>query len=218
MSSSPVTVQLVSQNLTVGSVTPSITIPIGSTYATATFTSTNVTGTVSISAVASGFLSADKTVKTVLLPLKIQVTATPSSTYEKGQSQISILVTSNGTPVPNAAVAWAATFGSITNSASSTDQNGTATATYNGGSQPGTFFVRVSVSESGYASSSAAHAVTILAQAAPQKSNGFFSITLLFIPLWILIVVAASGSGTFGFLFIRKRRAAGAEETEEPGV
>ncbi len=213
-SSSPVTVQLVSQNSTVGSVTPSITIQPGSTYASATFTSTNLTGTVSISAVASGFLSAEKTVKTAVLPLTVRVTASPSLIPIGGHSEISILVSSNNIPVSGAAVSWSAAFGSISNAEGQTNQSGSATATYRAGQLPGTFSVTVSVSQPGYSPASTGSLITVSAQAPAQKSGGFFSMNLLFIPIWILIIVAGSAGGVFGFFFIRKRRAGDEEEGE----
>ena len=90
---SPVAVQLVSQNASVGAITSVVTIQPGSTFASASFTTTNETGIVSIVAVASGYLSAQTKISTVLMPLTVQAILSTTIVPSNGQAKITILVT-----------------------------------------------------------------------------------------------------------------------------
>ncbi|MEM0118570.1 MAG: hypothetical protein QXV32_08980 [Conexivisphaerales archaeon] len=90
----PVTVNLTSNNLAVGKVTQSVTIPAGGTYAIVNFTSTFLVGTTTIMAQAKGLYPSSIAASTFgPIPTQVVVTAAPSTLPADGGSYSSLAVT-----------------------------------------------------------------------------------------------------------------------------
>jgi len=110
-----VTVYLSSSQSSAGSVTPSLVIPFGQTFATGNFSSTYGASTVTVSAQTSGYESATAQITTYLIDqpaLVVAVTANPSSVLSSGQSNITAFVTYDGkTGAPGAIVQFASSNG-----------------------------------------------------------------------------------------------------------
>jgi hypothetical protein len=96
------TITLSSSLTNIGTVDPSITIPKGQTFASATFTSTFSPGSTSITASASGYTTVQSTITTIgPIPTSVAVYGFPSTLPADNQSYEAIIVQlqdSSGTP------------------------------------------------------------------------------------------------------------------------
>jgi hypothetical protein len=105
--SGDVIVNLFSSTPTVGSVSPTLTIPFGQTQATGTVSVTNSPGTTSITAQASSYITGQASLTTYLIDfLPLQVTLKPDTqTVDNGQQMnITAYITADGTAVTGATV------------------------------------------------------------------------------------------------------------------
>lgn len=205
---SSVTVQLASQNSTVGSVSPLIVIPPGSTFAHVTINSTFVAGSTSIAAFATGFNSGQTIFTSTLFPLSVEGFALSPFLKPGGRTNVTLTVTSNGIPVSGANVNWTVRSGSLANMINSTDANGTASALFTASAVPGAAFITMNVSKSGYASSLELASVRVIpvnsTTSAPKGVAGIIDERILFLPIWSLIVVAVVA--VVAVLFVVRRR------------
>ncbi|MHB8565871.1 MAG: hypothetical protein ACYC7D_05660 [Nitrososphaerales archaeon] len=214
----PVQVQLSAMNQTTGSVPSSVTIPAGSTFTTFPVNATLIPGSINVTAFSSGFESAQGGVKSVLLPLKVSVSISPSSLLFRKAANVSVTVKSGSQPISNATVSWPSseTFLSMTNS---TNASGNASAVYQSGTFPGKVTIAVKVSKLGYVTSTANASLTVLIPSLPQQttqpthSNGLLGLTLFSIPLLYMIPLIAVAP-IVAFIMIR-RRASGNYVEEE---
>jgi hypothetical protein len=95
-----VTVNLFSSEPEAGTVSTTLTIPFGETYATGTFFSTGTANTTTITAQTSGYESGQSKITTYLIDrfvLDVSVTANPATIYSGNQTTIKAHVTYNGT-------------------------------------------------------------------------------------------------------------------------
>ncbi len=109
-----VSVNLFSSQPTVGTVTPTLTIPFGKTQATGEFTVTNVQGIDTITAQASGYTTGQEQITTYFIDfasLQITVTGNPTSVKNGNTTAISAYVTANGSPVTGATLSFTSNNG-----------------------------------------------------------------------------------------------------------
>jgi hypothetical protein len=103
----PVYINMSSSDPTIGTLSQALTIPVGSTQATASFTATNSPGATTITAQASGYDAGSAKVTTYLIDystFEITVTTTPSTINNGDTSEITVHITSGGTPITKAQV------------------------------------------------------------------------------------------------------------------
>ena len=110
-----VTVSLFSSEPSAGTVQATLTIPYGSTYAMALFTSTYLTSATSITAQASGYTTGQAQMKTYKIDqtsLNVAVTADPASVVSSSQTEIIAYVTDPAqNPVAGATVKFTSSSG-----------------------------------------------------------------------------------------------------------
>lgn len=89
-----INVNLTSQNLAVGNVTPTVTIPAGSSSAIANFTSTFFVGQTTITAQSSGLVSSSMVMNTFgPIPSQVMVSAVPATLPADGNNYTALAVT-----------------------------------------------------------------------------------------------------------------------------
>ena len=128
-SAQSLTVVTTSSNPSVLNVQSPEVIPAGSTLALSQLTSGTAPGNATITAQLNGFQSATATVRSVLLPISLQMTSNASGQIITGSTvRFSVTATSSGVPVKGAAVAWNFTSkaGTVVNDTLSTDSSGVA--------------------------------------------------------------------------------------------
>ncbi len=110
-----VTVSLFSSEPNVGTVPSTLTIPFGKTYATATFTSTYLAGSTSITAQASGYTTGQTQTTTYLVDqssLNVTLTADPSTAVSGKQTNVTAYITiPGGIPATKATVKFTSSSG-----------------------------------------------------------------------------------------------------------
>lgn len=110
-----VTVSLFSSEPTVGKVPETLTIPYGSTYATATFTSTYVASSTTITAQASGYTTGQSQMRTYLIDqssLNVTLASEPTTVVSGKQTNITAYVVDpGGTPTSDATVRFSSNGG-----------------------------------------------------------------------------------------------------------
>jgi hypothetical protein len=162
---SDVTISLFSSQPTVGTVSPTLTIPFGSTQATGTLTVTNAPGTNTITAQASSYTTGQATITTYLIdlsPTQITLTADPEAVNNSGKSQITAYITADGTPVTGATTKFTSNNGGAFTTV--IDQgNGYYTTNYTAPSFTKTTVctITASVSKTGYVDSLSTVDVTV---------------------------------------------------------
>ena len=127
-----VSVNLFSQNPTIGTVSSTVTIPSGNTQATAILTVTNAPGSIPITAQAAGYTTGQGTVTTYLIDhptLQITETATPQTVASAGYASITAQVIANGIPISGATVSFSSNNGG-TFSTTTDFGNGTYQSTF----------------------------------------------------------------------------------------
>jgi len=213
----PVNVQLLAQNVTAGSVPQVVTIQPGATFANVEVNSTTSPGSINVTAFAPGFVSAQAGIKSTLLPMNLRTTLSPTSVRINTAANISVSVSSEGSPLSGVNVTWSLATGRLSNLENMTDQTGTVNATYLAGSIPGTFVLHIGAAKAGYAPEFSSMSITVYSPTpTTQKQNtGFMSLEVFSIPVWILIVVAAAGGGGGGFFFLRRKGYFGGGSSQE---
>jgi hypothetical protein len=110
-----VTVSLFSSDPTVGTVPATLTIPYGRNYAIATFTSTYVASSTTITAQASGYTTGQSQIRTYLIDqssLTVTVTSEPTTVVSGKQTNITAYVVDpGGTPTSDATVKFTSSGG-----------------------------------------------------------------------------------------------------------
>ena len=123
-----VIVNLFSSEPEAGTVTTTLTIPFGETYATGTFFSTCAANTTTITAQTSGYESGQSKITTYLIDrffLGVSVTANPATIYSGNQTTIKAHVTYNGTfPTPGAKMNFSSNTNGGNFSAITEEENG----------------------------------------------------------------------------------------------
>lgn len=209
----PVTVELAIQNSTLGSISPTVVIPPGSTFARVTLNVSLVAGSTNVTAFATGFTSGQTGFTNTLLPLQVSAYATVPDLKPTEGTNITVIVTSNNGPISGANVRWTATFGTFGNIVNSTNVNGTASSYFIAGTTPGAAFITINATAPGYKPTVSQTSVRIINTTATAKPHatgiaGTINEKIVFIPLWGLIVVAAVVPTT-AFVFIRRRSLSG---------
>jgi hypothetical protein len=108
------TVNLFSSHPTVGLVSPSVTIPLGKTYATGILTVTNAPGETEITAAATGYTTGQAPASTCKIDfplLHVTVTGSPSSVPNGNTTEITAYVSAEGSPITGAAVTFTSNNG-----------------------------------------------------------------------------------------------------------
>jgi len=118
-------IRLSSSNTMIGSVPESVIIPQGSSYAIASFASTNVSGTTKILASMMGAIPSEKSVQTIVKRFNMTI-RTPSIIKINQTSTIKVEVVSHGIPVEGANIKWTILGGVIVYEETQTDENGVA--------------------------------------------------------------------------------------------
>lgn len=154
---SDITIMLSSSALNVGSVDEKVVLKAGSTYVKARFYTTGVAGETTITATQSGFTKGSSTIKTVLLPIALEVYTQPPP-LASGRVAVRVLqpvlvqayVKCFGKPLEGATVLWDVAKPQLLNESRLTDQRGYASAVFLP-AVDGNITLTVSVSKSGYA-------------------------------------------------------------------
>jgi hypothetical protein len=152
---SDITIMLSSSALNVGSVDEKVVLKAGSTYVKARFYTTGVAGETTITATQSGFTKGSATIKTVLLPIALELYTQPP--LASGRVTVRVFqpvlvqayVKCFGKPLEGAAVLWDVAKPQLLNESRLTDQRGYASAVFLP-AVDGNITLTVSVSKSGY--------------------------------------------------------------------
>ncbi|MBI2183715.1 MAG: hypothetical protein HYU39_02020, partial [Thaumarchaeota archaeon] len=150
----------------VGTVSQTVTIPVGKTFARAGFNATDNPGTTTVTATASGFSRGSATIRTVLSPMTVRLSSdivpskglfviNPTSTVN-----IKALAESQGKPLSDATVVWSSTAPLVSNETKTTDRTGSASMSF----RPvtvGNITVRATFSKPGYSTSPAQIVFTV---------------------------------------------------------
>ncbi len=212
----PITVRLSVLNSSVGSVPPEAVIPAGNTFTQIELNSSLLAGSTNITAVATGFQAGQAEFMSFELPMNVSSSILNPHLYPGERTNITILAMSDGNPIFGANVNWSIVTGSLLSTDNLTDANGTATAVYSAGNLPGANLVTVQVSKPGFSTFVIQTSVRTLNASASESATkpSLLDSNILFIPVWILIVIAiAAPAGTF--FFIRRRSAKGYTVDEE---
>ena len=190
----PVTVRLSVRNTTVGSMPEQVVIPPGDTFTQILLGSSLVSGSTNVTAVATGFQSAQSGFGTFLLPLNVTSYFSPPHLLPGERTNLTILVMSNGSPLSNANVNWSVSSGTILSTVNSTDVNGTASAVYAAGPTPGFVSFQMQISKPGYTMYLAKNTLHILnvTTATTTSSGNFLTSNVSIIPVWSLIIIAVA--------------------------
>jgi hypothetical protein len=216
----PIPVQLSAQNLTVGSVSQTVTIEPGNTTADAFLNTTLSPGSLNITAFANGFSSGQTFVRTILIPMKVQVLSASSGILAGAKTNLTVIAQAQGTPLAGATVVWEASFGTLTNTVNKTDSSGIATAVYQAGPVQGGFLLKVVVAKPGYSSGIGNVSIVVSRQGGgvvtkTATNSSIWNTEFWIIPLWVLLpIIVAAPIGSFFFI---RRRAMGSDEDGESG-
>jgi len=152
---SDIPITLSSSALNVGYVDEKVTLKAGSTYVKAKFYTTGAAGETTITATQSGFTKGSATIKTVLLPITLELYTQPpplaSGRVTVGVFQpvlVQAYVRCFGKPLEGAKVLWNAAKPQLLNETRLTDQKGYASAVFRP-AVDGNITLTVSVSKSG---------------------------------------------------------------------
>jgi hypothetical protein len=148
---------LSSSALNVGSVDEKVVLKAGSTYVKARFYTTGVAGETMITATQSGFTKGSATIKTVLLPIALELYTQPPP-LASGRVTVRVFqpvlvqayVRCFGKPLEGATVLWDVAKPQLLNESRLTDQRGYASAVFRP-AVDGNITLTVSVNKSGYA-------------------------------------------------------------------
>ena len=216
---SPVAVQLAIQNSSVGSVSPEIVIPPGSTFAHVVLNSTLAQGSTSVTAFATGFTSGQTVFTSTWLQFQTLAYATVPGLKPGASSDITLKVSSNNYPITGASIHWTVTLGRLTNMVNSTNSTGFGSAFFTSGTVPGAAFIVMNVTKPGYKPLIADTSIRIISpnstsSSHPKGALGIFTEKIVFIPVWGLIVVAVAVP-LAAFFFIRRRAGGGEDDYDE---
>jgi len=152
---SDITVILSSSASSIGYVDEKVTLKAGSTYTKARFYATGLPGETTITAMQSGLTKGSATIKTVLVPLTLELYTQPQ--FATGRvtvkalqpTLVEVYVKCFGKPIENAMVLWNVTKPQLLNESRLTDHMGYASAYYYPLAE-GNITLTVSVSKVGY--------------------------------------------------------------------
>lgn len=161
----PLSVALTSSNPGVASLPPTMTIPAGSSGASAQFSPGSASGSTTITAQLNNLLSSTKTIQSSFLPLTVSVNSSAPQGFSGSSIGVTATALTAGVPLVGANVAWsvdnqADTFG---NGTLTTNVNGTASVTLNL-AQAGNTTITATITAPGYGSKSASVVVTVVAR------------------------------------------------------
>ena len=152
---SDITVILSSSAANVGYVDEKVTLKAGSTYVKARFYATGIAGETMITAMQSGFIKGSATIKTIHVPLTLELYTQPPlaagrvSVKAYQPTLVEVYVKCFGKPIKDATVLWSVTKPQLLNESRLTDQMGYASAYYHPLAE-GNITLTVSVSKVGY--------------------------------------------------------------------
>ena len=211
----PVTVRLSVRNTTVGTVPQQVVIPPGETFTQIMLGASLDSGSTNITAVATGFQSAQTSFATFLLPLNVSTLVANPHLLPGQRTNVTITVKSSGLPVSNANVNWSISAGTFLNSVNITDTNGTASAEYAASALPGFVSFEAQISKPGYSMYLAKNTLHVLNTTVitTTSSGNFLTSQISFIPIWSLIIIGVAVPAA-AFFFIR-RRSGGGEVIED---
>ncbi len=178
---SDVSVNLFSSQPTIGTVTPTLTIPFGQSQATGTVTVTNSPGTTTITAQASSYTTGQATMTTYIIDfMPLQITLTPdASTLNNGQqTNITAYIAANNVAVAGATIHFTSDNGG-TFTTPKDQGNGYYTTVFTATSytKTTTCTITAAASKTGYASSQATTQITVQPPASTSTSNSASSTT-----------------------------------------
>lgn len=163
-----VLVELATEEIGLGSVSPVVTIPSGSNFAFVNLTTTSETGAINITAIASGYHSSVATVDSVFLPASVSISQSATNIPNTADSVITVSATSEGVALTGANVSWSviggSTLGTFSGASQVTNASGMASATYNPGTVFGAIPLMVSVSKPDYLPNNGSTSVTVYSQ------------------------------------------------------
>ena len=214
----PVPVSLTIDSPATGYVTPQVTIPPGSTFVLANVTTTTTTGMINVSAFANGFKPGNAGLSSIAFPSTAKLQTTRSALPFGSRVNLTLYVSSMGSPVSNASVNWPSNLG-ISNEVNSTNATGYATASFQAGSVPGNVIIPVKVEKPGFNPASSNVSISVFNPSPPvqtvtTRQTGILSYQVMSIPLVALIPVIVAVC--LGSLFLlRRRRSASEDEGSE---
>ncbi|MBI4258207.1 MAG: hypothetical protein HY619_04555 [Thaumarchaeota archaeon] len=213
------TIFLSSTDPRVGTVSQTVTIPAGRTFARASFNATNNPGTTTITATASGFSRGSAMIRTALTQLSVITTLQADKlTVSTGEIvSLRVSVTESSVGVSNASLSWSTSLGSISNPSRFTDANGQGSGIFFANS-PGPASVMVSAGKPGYKPVSTSILINVTSvtvptdgsNGQPPPTTGGFDQLIFIAPV---AVVAA-----LGFLLFRRRRRIKPTKKEKEGT
>jgi len=209
----PASVRLSVRNASVGSVPTLVTIQPGSTFSQIVLNSSLLAGSTNITAVASGFKSAETGFTSFLLPMDVRSLLTNPFLMPGQRVNFTLIAESQGIPVAGALVNWSSTSGTFLSVQNFTDVNGSATALYAAGARPGAILLDANVSKPGYTWFYLQSSLRInnVSNTASQTGNNILTMKVSIIPVWALIVVAVAAPAA-AFFVIRRRASAGSND------
>ena len=146
----PIDISLVSSNPSVISIPSEVTLEEGMPYAVIQLTTSSTPGEVTVSIAASGYTPTSLNIRTILLPLTLEISAPKTTILFNESLQFTVYALHKGVPVEGVQITIDSNYGDVT-SGGYTRVDGTLSSVYTP-QLPGDDVIKVSASKAGYES------------------------------------------------------------------